>query len=135
MTDDQLLADCQVLLVDDEDGFREALARRLRHRGVVVAECSSGQQTFDWFAAGNDAHVVLLDIKLGDMDGRDVLRQLMTHALPPAVIILSGHAYTDIALEAMQAGASDYLLKPCPMDDLLERIENAYDRLMERRNA
>lgn len=126
---------CRLLLADDEDGFREALARRLRHRGLHLEETSSGQATLDWFAAGNDADVVLLDIKLGDMDGRDVLRQLMRREDPPAVIILSGHAYTDIALEAMQAGASDYLLKPCPMDDLLERLENAYDRLMERRNA
>lgn len=134
MTDDALSA-CSVLLVDDEDGFREALARRLRHRAMPVAEVSSGQQALDWFVAGNEAHVVLLDIKLGDMDGRDVLRVLMQRELPPAVIILSGHAYTDIALDAMQAGASDYLLKPCPMDDLLERMENAFDRLMERRNA
>lgn len=134
MTDDAL-STCSVLLVDDEDGFREALARRLRHRGMPLAEVASGQQALDWFSAGNDAHVVLLDIKLGDMDGRDVLRALMQRDTPPAVIILSGHAYTDIALEAMQAGASDYLLKPCPMDDLLERMENAFDRLMERRNA
>lgn len=128
-------ASCRLLLADDEDGFREALARRLRHRGLQLWETSSGQATLDWFAGGNDADVVLLDIKLGDMDGRDVLRQLMQRENPPAVIILSGHAYTDIALEAMRAGAGDYLLKPCPMDDLLERLENAYDRLMERRNA
>lgn len=134
MTDDSL-SDCRVLLVDDEDGFREALARRLRHRGLELTDVSTGQAVLDWFNAGNDAHVVLLDIKLGDMDGRDVLRELMRRDDPPAVIVLSGHAYTDIALEAMQAGASDYLLKPCPMDDLLERMENAFDRLMERRNA
>lgn len=134
MTEDTL-STCQILLVDDEDGFRDALARRLRHRGITLTDVSSGQQALDWFAAGNDAHLVLLDVKLGDMDGRDVLRTLMQREMPPAVIILSGHAYTDIALEAMQAGASDYLLKPCPMDDLLERMENACDRLMERRNA
>lgn len=134
MTDDSL-SDCRILLVDDEDAFRDALARRLRHRGLELVDLPSGQAALDWFTAGNDAHLVLLDIKLGDMDGRDVLRELMLRDDPPAVIVLSGHAYTDIALEAMQAGASDYLLKPCPMDDLLERMENAFDRLMERRNA
>lgn len=132
---DDSLHQCRILLVDDEDGFRDALARRLRHRGLELMDVSSGQGALDWFAAGNEAHVVLLDIKLGDMDGRDVLRELIQRDKAPAVIILSGHAYTDIALEAMQAGASDYLLKPCPMDDLLERMENAFDRLMERRNA
>lgn len=132
---DSALNGCRLLLADDEDDFRAALARRLRHRDIQVDEAASGQAVLDWFAAGNDAELVLLDIKLGDMDGRDVLRQLMQREEPPAVIVLSGHAYTDIALEAMQAGASDYLLKPCPMEDLLERMENAFDRLMERRNV
>ena len=133
--DESFVASCHILLADDEDGFREAVGRRLRHRGLTVSEAASGAAVLKWFADGNDAHVVLLDIKLGDMDGRDVLRELMQRQDPPAVIVLSGHAYSDIALDAMKAGASDYLLKPCPMDDLLERIENAYDRLMERRNV
>lgn len=133
--EEAFLHTCRILLADDEEGFREALARRLRHRGLQVDEAHSGHSVLRWFAEGNDAHVVLLDIKLGDMDGRDVLRELMRREDPPAVVILSGHAYSDIALEAMKAGAADYLLKPCPMDDLLERIENAYDRLMERRDV
>lgn len=133
--DEDFLQNCHILLADDEEGFRQALARRLRHRGLQVDETDSGKATLQWFHEGNDAHVVLLDVKLGDMDGRDVLRELMLRDDPPAVVVLSGHAYSDIALEAMKAGASDYLLKPCPMDDLLERIENAYDRLMERRNV
>ena len=132
---DESLKSCRLLVADDEDDFRSALLRRLRHRGLQVEEAACGQAVLDWFAGGNEADVILLDIKLGDMDGRDVLRELMKRDDPPAVIVLSGHAYTDIALEAMQAGASDYLLKPCPMDDLLERLENVYDRLMERRNA
>lgn len=132
---DEGLKACRLLMADDEDDFRSALVRRLRHRGLQVEEAASGQAVLDWFAQGNEADVLLLDIKLGDMDGRDVLRELMKRKDPPAVIVLSGHAYTDIALEAMQAGASDYLLKPCPMDDLLERLENVYDRLMERRNV
>lgn len=128
-------ATCRVLLADDEDAFREALLRRLRRRGLTVGEAACGQAVLDWFAAGNEADMVLLDIRLGDMDGREILRELMRRDNPPAVIVLSGHAYTDIALEAMRAGASDYLLKPCPLDELLEHMENAFDRLMERRNA
>lgn len=124
----------RILLVDDENDFRAALARRLRHRGLTLFECASGQDALEWFSQ-NDADLVLLDIKLGDMDGRDVLRKLMQRETPPAVIVLSGHAYTDIALDALKAGAYDYLLKPCPMDELLERMETVYDRLMERRNA
>lgn len=133
--DEDFLKNCRILLVDDEEGFRQALVRRLRHRGLQVNEADCGKAALHWFHEGSDAHVVLLDIKLGDMDGRDVLRELMQRDDPPAVVVLSGHAYSDIALEAMKAGASDYLLKPCPMDDLLERIESAYDRLMERRNV
>ena len=121
-----------MLLADDETAFREPLVRRLRHRGMEVAQTVDGQGTLQWFADGNTADVLLLDIQLGDMDGRDVLREVMKHECPPAVIVLSGHAYTDIALEAMQAGASDYLIKPCPLEDLLERVAQAYERRRER---
>lgn len=126
------LQSCRLLLADDETAFREPLARRLRHRGMDVAETVDGKSTLQWFADGNTADVLLLDIQLGDMDGRDVLRELMKGDSPPAVIVLSGHAYTDIALEAMQAGATDYLIKPCPLEDLLERVADAYARRCER---
>lgn len=126
------LAACNVLLVDDEDGFRDALLRRLRHRGVQAEGVSSGRAALDWLAS-NKADLVLLDIQLGDMDGRDVLRAMRRQGNDAAVIILSGHAYTDIALDAMRAGASDYLLKPCPIEDLLERLETVYERLLDTR--
>ena len=51
------------------------------------------------------------------------------------MIILSGHAHTGLALEAMRAGADDFLLKPCSVEDLLERIDLLRDRLLERRSA
>ncbi len=134
--EETFLSNCRVLLADDEQDFRGALARRLRHRGIQTFEAGSGQETLGWLADdANDAEIILLDIKLGDMDGRDVLREIMKNEDPPAVIVLSGHAYTDIALEAMRCGACDYLLKPCQIDDLLERMEQAFDRLMERRNV
>ena len=130
----ELLPHCRILLVDDEDGFRDALIRRLRHRGLHVDEARSGGDALEHLS-GNPADVVLLDIQLGDMDGRDVLRAMRRRGDDAAVIILSGHAYTDIALDAMRAGASDYLLKPCPVEELLERIENVYERLLEEREA
>lgn len=130
----ELLSQCRILLVDDEDGFRDALIRRLRHRGLHVDEARSGSDALERLPR-NPADVVLLDIQLGDMDGRDVLRAMRRRGDDAAVIILSGHAYTDIALDAMRAGASDYLLKPCPVEELLERIENVYERLLEEREA
>lgn len=126
------LTSCRILVADDETAFREPLVRRMRHRGINISETVDGASTLAWFADGNTADVMLLDIQLGDMDGRDVLREIMKQDAPPAVIIVSGHAYTDIALEAMQAGASDYLIKPCPLDDLLERVADAYARRQEK---
>lgn len=128
--DIDLLARCRVLLVDDEDGFRDALLRRLRHRGIQADEARNGQEALEKLAL-QPADIVLLDIQLGDMDGRDVLRAMRRRGDNAGVIILSGHAYTDIALDAMRAGASDYLLKPCPVEELLERIEIVYERLLE----
>ncbi|BFR47228.1 response regulator [Nitratidesulfovibrio sp. HK-II] len=131
----ELLKRCRILLVDDEDGFRDALLRRMRKRGVTMDGVGSGRAALDWLAR-QAVDVVILDIQLGDMDGRDVLREIRkSGGEDPAVIILSGHAYTDIALDAMRAGASDYLLKPCPVEELLERIETAFEQVLERRAA
>ncbi len=131
----ELLKNCRILLVDDEDGFRDALLRRMRKRGVTMDGVGSGRAALEWLAR-DTVDVVILDIQLGDMDGRDVLREIRkSGGEDPAVIILSGHAYTDIALDAMRAGASDYLLKPCPVEELLERIETAFEQVLERRAA
>jgi DNA-binding response OmpR family regulator len=82
------------------------------------------------------ADIVILDIRMPDLNGVEVLKEMRRLKGDDfGVIILSGHAHTDIALDAMRAGANDFLLKPCSVDELLERIDMLNDRLAERRRA
>jgi len=127
------LEDCRLLFVDDEEDFLVTIVKYLRRKKLNVAAASSGQTAIDWFAA-NDVDIVILDIKMPDMNGVDVLRRMRELKGDDfGVIILSGHAHTDLAMEAMRAGANDFLLKPCAMDELLERIDLLNDRILEQR--
>jgi DNA-binding response OmpR family regulator len=129
------LENCRLLFVDDEEDFLMTMIKFLRRKKMNVAATSSGQTALEWFAA-HDVDIVVLDIKMPDMSGVDVLRRMRKLKGDDfGVIILSGHAHTDIALEAMRAGANDFLLKPCAVEDLLERIDLLNDRISEHRCA
>lgn len=129
------LENCKLLFVDDEEQFLATITKFLRRRNLNVATAHSGQAGLDWFEA-NPVDVVVLDIRMPGLDGVAVLKEMRRLKGDDfGVIILSGHAHTDIALEAMRGGANDFLLKPCPVDELLERIDMLNDRLAERRRA
>jgi DNA-binding response OmpR family regulator len=127
------LENCRLLFVDDEEDFLVTIVKYLRRKNLNVVAASSGQTALDWFA-NNDVDIVVLDIKMPDMNGVDVLRKMRELKGDDfGVIILSGHAHTDLALEAMRAGANDFLLKPCALDELLERVDLLNDRILEQR--
>jgi DNA-binding response OmpR family regulator len=129
------LENCRLLFVDDEEDFLVTIVKYLRRKKLNVAAASSGQTALDWFAS-NDVDIVVLDIKMPDMNGVDVLRRMRElKGNDFGVIILSGHAHTDLALEAMRAGANDFLLKPCAVDALLERVDLLNDRIIEQRGT
>ena len=116
----------RVLLVDDEEDLIEFMAKRLAKVGLAVEAVNSGpkaieladQQTFD---------VVVLDLKMPEMDGIEVLRNL--HAAQPYLqaIMLTGHGSFDSALESGRHDAFRFLLKPHEMDELLHTIQEAHD--------
>lgn len=129
------LESCQILFVDDEEEFLNTLVKFLKRKKLQVTARASGHGGIDWFAE-NPVDIVVLDIKMPDLSGIDVLRKMRELKGDDfGVIILSGHAHTDIAMDAMRAGANDFLLKPCEVGELIDRIDVAYDRLLERRNA
>lgn len=129
------LTNCRILFVDDEEVFLNSLLKHMRRRNLCAVTAPSGQAGLDWFV-NNPVDIVVLDIRMPGLSGVEVLRKMRAvKGEDFGVIILSGHAHTDIALEAMRAGANDYLLKPCSVDELLERIDLLYDRLLERRHA
>ncbi len=124
-----------VLLVDDDEVFARVLGRELGRKGFDVRTASSGDQALAVLAEV-PADVVLLDLRLGDMDGLQVLAALRGRPQPPEVLILTGHGTLDTAIEAMKQGAADYVQKPCPIEELAVRIRRAIgQRNMARRVA
>ena len=117
----------RVLLVDDEDDFRETLLVRLKNRGFEVTGASSGRKALD-VLQGQDFDVIVLDVLMPEMDGLDCLKQIRQIKPTVGVILLTGHASVQSGIEGLHMGALEYLTKPVPLDELLEKLELAYER-------
>jgi DNA-binding NtrC family response regulator len=123
-----------LLLVDDDEAFRKVLARELSRLGHDVATAGSGDEALRGVAE-REPEVVLLDLRLPDRDGLEVLEAI--HAASPGtdVIMLTGHGSIDTAIQSVRMGAFDYVAKPCPLDELEVRIQRALERQSLRRRA
>ena len=117
----------KVLLVDDEDIFREATARQLRVRGFTVLTADNGEHALE-LVRTDQPEVVLLDQEMPGMHGSETF--VAIKAINPLieVIILTGNTNVDNALALMQQGTFDYLMKPVNIDELLYKIEDAHMR-------
>lgn len=113
----------RLLVVEDSDAFREVLAIKLRRAGYNVAEAATGRQALEEVASGN-TDLMLLDMRLPDMSGLQVLRQLRRSRsmLDMPVIVVSGLDRPDDMVEALQSGANDYVTKPFDLAVALARI-------------
>jgi DNA-binding response OmpR family regulator len=115
----------KLLLVDDEQAYANILAKRLAKRGFVVTAVYSGTQGLQALRR-NEFDVAVLDLKMEDMDGIEVLK-IFKKILPQmAVIMLTGHGSEQAAREGIEFGAFDYLIKPCELDDLVNSIQAAW---------
>ena len=116
---------CKVLLVDDERDFLEVLTRRLSKREVNVVGVSSGEEALQYLQT-KPIDVAVLDVRMPGMDGLTALRKIKKLDPLIEVIMLTGHASLEVALEGMRAGAFDYLMKPAEIDELLYKIQDAH---------
>ena len=116
---------CRVLLVDDEKDYLEVLTRRLSKRDVDVDGVSSGEEALQYVQV-RPIDVAVLDVKMPGMDGLAVLREIKKSHPLIEVIMLTGHASLEVALEGMRLGAFDYLMKPAEIDELLYKIQDAH---------
>jgi DNA-binding NtrC family response regulator len=114
----------RLLIVDDEKNYVDVLANRLQRRKLKVTKAYSGSEGIQLLRR-SDFDVAVLDLKMEDMDGIEVLRIFRKMAPDLAVIMLTGHGSATAALQGMQEGAFDYLTKPCELDELLEKIAKA----------
>ena len=114
----------KILLVDDEPDVTRILSKRLGRRGYECQAASNGQEAVDamaQFAFG----VIIMDVKMPVMDGMSALQIIHARWPKTQIILLSGHAYMQLAVQAMSEGAFGYLMKPVDIDELLFKIEDA----------
>ncbi len=116
--------DYRVLLVDDETEYLETLVKRMRKRGLDVTGVGSAEDALEWLGR-NPVDVVVLDVRMPKMDGIQALREIKKVHPMAEVIMLTGHASVEVAIEGMELGAFDYLMKPMDFDDLLYKIQDA----------
>jgi len=116
----------RVLMVDDEDKFRETSAKILERKGFLTTMASNGKEAIE-IIEKKPQDVVVLDIKMPEMDGHTVLSKLKSIAPETHVIMLTGHGGESSAKISLELGAFDYLNKPCDIDLLATKIINAYE--------
>jgi len=117
----------KVLLIDDEIGYVNVLSNRLSKRGFDVDKASSGSEAFK-ILRRRSFDVAILDLKMADLDGIEVLKILKKMAPEMVVIMLTGHGSAEAAHEGIRQGAYDYLIKPCELEELIPKIVEAYEK-------
>ncbi len=118
-----------LLLVDDEDSFRQPLSKRLTKRGFVVEQAADGNQCLALLGEKR-IDVVVLDVKMPGMSGIDVLQNIKSKFPGIEVILLTGHATTASGVEGIKSGAFDYLTKPIELDQLVNKITQAREKIL-----
>ena len=114
----------RVLLVDDEVDLTDSTKTLLENRGYDVTAVNSGHSAIN--ALGQERYdVMVLDLKMPGMDGISTLKEIKKLNFYTQILVLTGHGAINTALEAMELGAYDYLTKPCDIDELTEKLEDA----------
>ena len=116
----------KVLVVDDEEPLRRLLNKELTRKGFSIEVAPDGKTALS-LTKQKAYDVMLLDIMMPGMDGMSVLKKLRTDPAAPAIIVLTGKATVETAVEAMKYGAYDYLTKPYKLDELVIIINRAYE--------
>jgi DNA-binding response OmpR family regulator len=116
-----------ILVVDDEDTLRHFLRLTLQDQGYQVTDAADGQTAFK-LINNNSFDIALVDLRLTDMDGLDIVRRLRQVTPQTSVIILTAYASLDSSIEALRQGAHDYLIKPFETADLLASVADGIAR-------
>jgi DNA-binding response OmpR family regulator len=122
-----------VLIVDDEEEFREMIVKRLSKRDLECESAPDGDTALERIAQKN-YDVVLLDVKMPGRDGIETLREIKRMAPMTEVVMLTGHASVESGINGIKYGAFDYLMKPMELDTLIEKLNAAYERKREQQS-
>jgi len=119
----------KLLLVDDEPRYLETTQKLIERKGYEVWTAPSGEKALEIMAAHN-IHVVVLDVKMPGMDGNETLKYIKEMYPLTEVIMLTGHATVDSAIDGLKSGAWDYLMKPADVEQIIEKAELAFQKRM-----
>jgi DNA-binding NtrC family response regulator len=117
----------KIMLVDDEEGFLLTTRKLLQRKGIQVTTAISGSEALEKLMQ-ETVHVVVLDVKMPGMDGVTALKAIKSRFPLVEVIMLTGHASVDSALDGLMSGATDYLTKPLDIEELIAKVEEAFAR-------
>jgi DNA-binding NtrC family response regulator len=116
----------ELLLVDDDDELRSDVANYFSRHGHFVEQCSSGKEAID-LADRRSFDVVVLDLMMPGMSGLDVLKELQARNAECEVVVLTGEATIESAVEAMKLGAREFLTKPISLKELDRLVRKAHE--------
>ena len=114
-----------VMLVDDEVPFVETMTKRLTKRNFSILSAFSGAEALEKLDENKNVDVVILDVKMPGMDGIQTLGEIKRKHPLVEVVMLTGHATVETAIEGMKMGAFDYLMKPCEVEQLMAKVDEA----------
>jgi len=117
----------KIMLVDDEERFLFTTQKLLSKKGYDVLTSSSGADALETLETHN-IHVVILDVKMPGMDGIAALKEIKRRFPLVEVIMLTGHATVESAIDGLKSGATDYLMKPVGIEELTNKAEEAYEK-------
>ena len=118
----------RMMLVDDEVRFLSTTKKLLAKKGYDIVTASSGAEALEIIRSQN-IHVVILDVKMPGMDGNATLREIKRLFPLTEVIMLTGHATMESAVEGLKSGAIDYLMKPADLDEIITKAEEAFEKI------
>ena len=118
----------RVLIVDDEEELVTTIAERLQIRGMQAQTATDGETALKMIEA-NPPQVVVLDVMMPGIGGIEILKRMNAQNLQIPVILLTGYGSTEQGKEGMELGAFDYLMKPCDLNNLISKIQEAVKNL------
>ena len=114
----------RVLIVDDEEELVTTIAERLQIRGMQAQTATDGETALKMIEA-NPPQVVVLDVMMPGIGGIEILKRMNAQNLQIPVILLTGYGSAEQGKEGMELGAFDYLMKPCDLNMLISKIQEA----------
>ncbi|WDP87443.1 MAG: response regulator [Desulfobacter sp.] len=123
------MEEMKLLLVDDEARYLETTQKLIKRKGYETWIAQSGEDALKILDT-RTIHVVVLDVKMSGMDGNETLKAIKDRYPLTEVIMLTGHATVDSAIDGLKSGAWDYLVKPADIEQIVDKAEQAFEKRM-----